>query len=93
VPLGEPYRALLVSAAAVVDEGKRDYVFVVDDRNVVERRPVTLGPLWEGLRAIKGGLSAHDWVVVTGVQRVRPGETVEPRCAPMPAPPLAPGRN
>jgi RND family efflux transporter MFP subunit len=79
LPLGQPRPVLLITDGAVVREGKQDYLLVVNNRNVVEYRPVQLGQLCEGLRVIEAGLAASDWVVVTGVQRVRKGEVVEPQ--------------
>jgi RND family efflux transporter MFP subunit len=79
LPLGQPRPVLLITDGAVVREGKQDYLLVVNTRNVVEYRPVQLGQLCEGLRVIEAGLVASDWVVVTGVQRVRKGEVVEPQ--------------
>jgi RND family efflux transporter MFP subunit len=86
LPLGAPYRALLVSDAAVLHEGKQDYLLVVNDHNRVESRTVRLGQLYEGWRVVREGLTSRDAVVVTGTQRVQPGDTVDPRRAPMPAP-------
>ena len=45
------------------------------DRSV-EYRPVTLGPLVDGLRVVRTGLAAGERVVVNGLQRVRPGVKV-----------------
>jgi multidrug efflux system membrane fusion protein len=44
---------------------------------VVSRRNVNLGPLETGLRVVRDGLSASDWVVVRGLQRARPGLKVQ----------------
>jgi multidrug efflux pump subunit AcrA (membrane-fusion protein) len=52
------------------------YVLVVNDADVVEQRPVEVGPLVDGLRVIETGLRAEDWVIVNGLQRARPGAPV-----------------
>jgi len=57
-------------------------VFVVKDDNTVEAKPVTLGPLDEGLRVIRDGLKAEDRVIVDGIQRARVGAKVAPHTAP-----------
>lgn len=90
LPLGKPYAALLVDDDVVIREGRQHYLFVVNARNVVEQRPVKLGPLHEGLQVIEEGISPRDWVVVTGVLRVQKGDTVVPNQAPMPEPPPTP---
>lgn len=73
------YRAPLIPDGAVGTDQTQRFVFVVNDQNTVEYRKVTLGPLIDGLRVIRDGLKPEDWVVVNGVQRVRPGAKVEPQ--------------
>ena len=73
-----PYEGLLISDAAVASDQSRKIVFVVNADNVVEARPVTLGPLDDGLRVIKEGLKADDRVIVDGLQRARIGAKVAP---------------
>ena len=53
-------------------------MFVVKGDRTIEYRPVTLGPLVDGLRVVRDGLSPGEQIVVSGLQRVRPGVTVEP---------------
>jgi membrane fusion protein, multidrug efflux system len=77
-----PYEALLLPDAAIATDQSRKIVFVVRDDNTVEARPVTLGPLDEGLRVIREGLKAEDRVIVNGLQRARVGAKVTPQTAP-----------
>ena len=51
--------------------------------DTVEARPVTLGPLDEGLRVIREGLKPEDRVIIDGLQRARPGAKVAPHAAPI----------
>lgn len=74
-----PYEALLIPDLAIASDQSRKIVFVVKDDNTVEARPVTLGPLDDGLRVIRDGLKAEDRIVVSGLQRVRPGAKVTPQ--------------
>ena len=76
-----PYEALLVPDVAVATDQSRKIVFVVKDDNTVEAKPVTLGPLDEGLRVIREGLKADDRVIVDGLQRARVGAKVSPHAA------------
>ncbi len=57
---------------------KGEYVWVVDEQNVLQARPVTPGQLHGGLRVVGTGLTADDWVVVSDVGGLRPGMTVKP---------------
>jgi RND family efflux transporter MFP subunit len=79
VPFGKPRRVLEVPEEAVgSDQGKR-HVWVVNDRNVVDRREVKVGPVEEKMRVIEEGLGADDWVVTGGTVGLRAGDRVEPR--------------
>ena len=77
-----PYEALLLPDTAIATDQSRKIVFVVKDDNTVEAKPVTLGPLDEGLRVIREGLKAEDRVIVDGIQRARVGAKVTPHTAP-----------
>lgn len=74
-----PYEALLLPDTAITNDQSRKIVFVVNKDDTVEMRPVTLGPLDEGLRVIREGLSKDDRVVVDGLQRARVGAKVTPQ--------------
>src|SRR5947199_1880427 len=80
-----PYEALLIPDVAVATDQSRKIVFVVKPDDTVEARPVTLGPLDDGLRVIREGLKADDRVIVNGIQRARVGAKVAPQTAPAPA--------
>jgi len=79
LPVGEAKPGILVNDRAIGTDQDRKYLLVVNDKNVVEYRPVKLGPRQGPLRAISDGLGAGDWVIVNGIQRVRPGVTVTPQ--------------
>jgi multidrug efflux system membrane fusion protein len=77
VPASEPHEALLVADKAIgADQGQK-FVYVVDDKNVVQYRRVTPGALQDdGLRVVEG-LEKTDRVVIGGLQQIRPKETVK----------------
>jgi RND family efflux transporter MFP subunit len=78
VPLQTGVNALLVPNAALgADQGGR-YLLVVGADHVVAQKHVTTGPLQGSLRVIETGLTPDDLVVVEGLQRAVPGQTVEP---------------
>lgn len=78
LPLGVRDKALLVPERALgVDQAGR-YLLVVNSQDVVEQRTVKTGPLVDGMRVIDSGLGPEDWVVVSGIQRARPGAKVQP---------------
>jgi multidrug efflux system membrane fusion protein len=69
--------ALAPDRAIATDLGKR-FVVVVNGNNKAEYRPVEVGPLAGNLRIIRSGLKPGDRVVVGGLQKVKPGDTVNP---------------
>jgi RND family efflux transporter MFP subunit len=72
----EPFDALLVPDQAIVTDQTRQVVYVVDAEGIVRQNVVRPGRLIDGLRAIREGLEPHDRVVISGVQRARPGRRV-----------------
>jgi RND family efflux transporter MFP subunit len=72
----QPYRALLVPDTAIVTDGARRVVYVVDGQNKVVARPVELGPLTGQLRVLRSGVRPNERVIIDGVQRARPGQPV-----------------
>jgi|FEC22Drversion2_1045045.scaffolds.fasta_scaffold00380_35 membrane fusion protein, multidrug efflux system len=78
---GGEYDALLVPDSAIVSDQARKIVFVVGDNDVVQAKPVKLGPIVDGLRVIREGLAATDNVVLDGLANpmVRPGAKVKPQ--------------
>jgi RND family efflux transporter MFP subunit len=92
VPL-EQRSAMLVPEVAVGHDQQGDYLLVVNDKNVVERRGVTTGPSVESQRVIATGLSGGEWVIVNGLLKAAPGRQVTPEregdraAAPTPAQP------
>jgi len=80
VPVTDPRPALLVADRAVGSDLDQKYLYVVNDQKKIERRPVKLGPLHNGLRVIDketSSLKEGDWVVVNGLQFVTPGASVK----------------
>ncbi|MBD8596635.1 multidrug efflux RND transporter periplasmic adaptor subunit MexE [Pseudomonas sp. CFBP 8772] len=77
------YSAMLIKDEAVGTDLGKKFVLVVDKDNKAIYRSVDLGPKLEGLRIVRSGLSKDDRIVVTGLQRVRPGSPVDPQDTPM----------
>jgi RND family efflux transporter MFP subunit len=71
------YQALLVPDAAVVTDAARRLLFIVDSEGTVIAKAVDLGPLVGDLRVIRSGITAKDRVIISGVQRARPGQKVQ----------------
>lgn len=85
IRMGQPQtaRSLLVSERAVGTDQNKKYVLVVGEGDKTEYREVTLGASVDGLRTVLSGLKPGERIVVNGVQRVRPGDVVQPQVVPM----------
>jgi len=77
LPGSGQYRATLLPDEAIASDQSQKYVFVVDRENKTQYRPVEIGPLVDGLRVVRKGVAAEDWIVVAGLQRARPGAPVD----------------
>ena len=79
IPVTSDRNALVVPEEALgVNQGQR-FLLVVNEQNVVEQRQVEPGTREDGMRQIKKGLSAEDSIVLSGIQRARPGSKVTPK--------------
>lgn len=77
------YEALMLPDSAIGTDQTRRFVYVVGDDGVPQFRPVEIGPIIDGLRVIRDGLAPTDKVIVSGIQRVRPGAPVTPVLEPL----------
>jgi multidrug efflux system membrane fusion protein len=77
------YAGVLVEDRAVGTDLDRRFVLVVGGDKKIESRTVTLGPIVDGLRVVRKGLSAGELVVVNGLQRVRPGTQADAKIVAM----------
>jgi membrane fusion protein (multidrug efflux system) len=68
--------AVLVPQRAVLEGPKGKFVYVVNEKNQAEPRPVSLGD-WQGdAWIVTSGLAAGDRVIVDGVMKIGPGAPV-----------------
>lgn len=70
--------AVVIPQRAVLDEQGGSYVWVVLGDDTVQRRPIRLGRMADGLQHVLEGLAGGERVVVDGVQGLRPGDRVRP---------------
>jgi len=77
IPGSGKYPALLIPDRALGSDQSQKFVYVVNAEKKVEFRPVTIGPIIDGLRVVKTGVKAGEQVIVEGVLRVRPGVVVD----------------
>ena len=85
IPIWQIADAVLIRQEAIGTSLNQRYVYVVDDKNIAHRRVVELGMNQpEGTRVVTKGLEKGERYIVSGIQRVRDGVTVQIVEAPTP---------
>jgi RND family efflux transporter MFP subunit len=101
LPVGNPHESLLVAEQALGTDQGQKFLYVVkpgkdkegkDVPNVAEYRPVSVGALHDGLRVVTEGVEPGEKIIVSGLQRLRPGIAVDPKPMTQPAPASPPAR-
>jgi membrane fusion protein, multidrug efflux system len=80
VRLGNPSdeEKIMVSEKSVGTDQSRKFVYVVDDKDTVQYRPVDLGGSSAGRRVVISGLESGEKVIADGIIKIRPGMPVKP---------------
>lgn len=68
--------ALVIPQKATFDILDKKYVFVVDEKNVVHSRAISVSAEVPHLYIIDKGLDEHDRILVDGLRKVRDGRTI-----------------
>jgi RND family efflux transporter MFP subunit len=70
------YDGLLIPDSAITTEQSDQLVYTVAADGKVAQHKVTLGPIVDGLRVVRSGITANDEVVINGLERAKPGSKV-----------------
>jgi RND family efflux transporter MFP subunit len=76
---------LTIPVQAVINNGNQSSALIVDSRNHVQTRNLTLGLQGSNLVEVKSGLAEGDRVITGGQSNYQVGETVKPRLQQLPA--------
>ena len=71
--------APMLPQSAVLSDEKGNYVYIIDAKNQVERRPIKIGEVNESGVTIAEGLSGQERVVLSAGPFLNPGQKVAPR--------------
>jgi RND family efflux transporter MFP subunit len=74
--VGAPAPVLLVPDAAILPDQSQHLVLTVSTDGTVAPKQVEVGDIRGGLRVVRSGLSASDWVVIDGLPNAAPGSKV-----------------
>lgn len=76
IPIETIKDALLLPPSSIGTDQEGRFVLSVDDKGLVERRPVTLLEKSDDLQQVRGQLSVNDWIVQNVLSGAQPGDTV-----------------
>ena len=88
-----PVETIVLPRSAVAQDQQGFFVYIVSAENKAERRNVRLGTSTPDTATIESGLQVGDKVITEGIQRVRPGQLVDPAPANLPQPGVPAGRS
>ncbi len=69
--------ALLIPQKATFDVLDKKFVFVIDDKNVVRSRPITVSAEMPQVYVVESGLDEGDKILLDGLRKVRDGAVIE----------------
>jgi RND family efflux transporter MFP subunit len=69
-------QAMLIPDESVVNDQTRQVAYVVGSDGIVGQRTIDVGRLIDDMRVVRAGLAPTDRVIISGVQRARPGRKV-----------------
>lgn len=78
VRASDAYRASLLPDRAIVTDQDQRFVWVVKPDNQLEHRQVKPGARIGQMRVVNATINADEWVVIEGMQKLRPGMRVKP---------------
>ncbi|MEJ2763628.1 efflux RND transporter periplasmic adaptor subunit [Photobacterium sp. MCCC 1A19761] len=77
----DQHAGLVVPEEALIARQQDQFLFVVTPDKVVEQRRVEVGYRSRGSAEITSGIAEGEQIITRGIERVRPGQTVETRVA------------
>jgi RND family efflux transporter MFP subunit len=76
--------APLLPQSAVLSDDRGNYVYIINGKNEVERRDITIGTVNDNGVTIAQGISGNEAVVLSAGPFLNPGQKVKPRREPAP---------
>lgn len=77
VPGSPPYQGYLIPDRAIGTDQGQKFVWIVKDDDSVEYRQIVPGVAVGSMRVVSDGLQPGEWVVIEGIQKIRPGSKVQ----------------
>jgi len=77
VPGSAPYQGHLIPDRAIGTDQGQKFVWIAKDDGSVEYRRIVPGTAVGSMRVVSDGLRFGDWVVIEGIQKIRPGTKIQ----------------
>lgn len=71
IPGSSAYQAVLIPDSAIATDQSEQFVYVVEN-DIVQRRGISTGPIVDGLRVVRQGLTGEEKVIIEGLLQARP---------------------
>lgn len=78
-PFSQMYDGVLVPTTALAMDQQGRFVIVVDGKNIAHRRAIEVGSSHGNMTVIKKGIERDERVAVSGLQKIRDGDPVDPK--------------
>lgn len=75
--------SVLIPESSIGTDQAEKYVLTVDAKRTIQRQKIEIGRRARGLRIVAEGLTGNESIVLRGLQRVRPGSTVDTTAEPI----------
>lgn len=72
-------KAMLIPQKAVFEVQDNEYLYIVNAKNIVELRKVTISHRLNHFYVVESGLKATDMVIYEGIQKVKEGDKIKPK--------------
>jgi membrane fusion protein (multidrug efflux system) len=77
--------AIMIPQEATFEVLDKKFVFVVDEKGIVQSREITVGQEMPHIYVVTSGLSTNDQVLIEGLRRVKNGEKIKTKLMPFDA--------
>lgn len=77
IPLTQAEDRIIIPDSAILYDQIGAYVLAVNNKNFVIQKRVNLGPVNQGIRVIRSGITVADNIIVSGMHNASPGKAVQ----------------
>ncbi len=72
-------KAMIIPQKAVFEVQDNEYAYIVNDKNIIELRKLTISHRLSHFYVVETGLQPNDKIVFEGIQKLKEGDTIMPK--------------